>query len=123
MLDSGEEITATDVVRSMKRLGFSHQEVYDTLTGVGIPGGEVQFLMDRIDDEFEDAELESRVSRLAEETEDIFSRELKKSKVDLKSDLRVLKRKMKNLDSDLERLEERISELRGFCEDLSGDAQ
>lgn len=119
MLDSREEITATDVTRSMKRLGFSHQEIYDTLTGVGIPGGEVQFLMDRIDDDFEDAELDSRTSRLAEEVEEIFSRELERSKVDLESKLQTLKRNLDDTSSDLERLEKRITELQGICESVS----
>lgn len=115
MLDSAEEVTATDVTRSMKRLGFSNQEIYDTLTGVGIPGGEVQLLLDRIEDDFEDAKLESRVSQVAKEVEKIFSEELEKSKTDLESKLRTLIRNMKKTGSDLERLEKRVTELQGIC--------
>lgn len=121
MFDSRNEVTATDIARSMKRLGFLQQEIYDTLTGTGISGGEVQLLLDRIEDEFEDVELESRVSRLAEEVEKIFGLKMEKLKIELNSRLRVLNRNVGEMSSDLESLNSRIIELQGICPETSAD--
>lgn len=67
-------VAASDVIRSMMREGFSHEEVYDVLTGTGLPGEQVQLLIDRVAAEFHEAGLESRPSRLAAEVEKAFLR-------------------------------------------------
>ncbi len=111
MFDSGEDPTILDVVRSMKRLGFSYDEIYDILTGAGIPSGEVELLLDRIEADFDDAKLKSRKSRLGEEVRKIFDRQLKETKIEINSEIRTLKEKIKSTNAEIERLEERITEL------------
>lgn len=115
MLSSKEEFTATSVIRSMKRFGFPPGEIYDTLTGAGIQGGEVQLLMDRIEDDFEDAKIESRASRLGEEVEEIFQNKLRDVMVELRSELRSFKRDITSVSGKLDSLEDRVSELQGIC--------
>lgn len=95
----------------MKRQGFSKEDIYDTLTGAGIPGNEVQLLIDRIEIDFEDASMKSKTSRLGEEVKKIFSSELEKTKTELDSKIRILNESLKSAESGLERLEERIVEL------------
>lgn len=115
MLDSKPEITITDVVRSMKRSGFSYEEIYDTLSGAGISGGEAQLLLDRIESDFEDAKIKSRTSRLGEEVKKIFSSKLEENKIKLNSKLRIMNQNLKTATSDLKMLEDRITELQEIC--------
>lgn len=42
------------------REGFSRDEVYDVLAGMGLPGEQVQLVIDRVKMEFEGAGLEPR---------------------------------------------------------------
>ncbi|MEW6222687.1 MAG: hypothetical protein AB1476_05215 [Candidatus Hadarchaeota archaeon] len=65
-------ISALDVIQSMMREGFSRGDVYDVLTGMGLPGEQVQLMIDRVKAEFEGAGLEPRPSRLAAEVEKVF---------------------------------------------------
>lgn len=123
MLNSDKNTTATDVARSMRRLGFSREGIYDTLTGAGIPGGEVQLLLDRIEDEFEDTELESRISQLAEEVEKIFGSELEKFKIEFESSMRSVNEDLKSVLSCMESLENRIIELQGSCGRIKGNME
>lgn len=58
----------------MMRAGFSHEEIYDVLTGVGLPGEQLQLLIDRVSADFNSAELEPRTSRLAVEVEKIIQK-------------------------------------------------
>ncbi len=118
MWDSDETPTATEIVRSMKRLGFSYEEIYDTLTGTGIPGGEVQLLIDRIETDFEDAEVESRKSRIATEVEDILERKLEKKKTKIESKLRTINREMKSMNGEVNTIKKWIEELRGIVSDI-----
>lgn len=115
MLDSKPEITITDVVRSMKRNGFSYEEIYDTLSGAGISGGDAQLLLDRIESDFEDAKIKSRTSRLGEEVKKIFSSKLEENKIKLNSKLRIINQNLKKATSDLKMLEDRITELQEIC--------
>lgn len=71
-------ITTSDVIRSMKRLGFSDEEVYDVLAGLGLPGEQVQLLIERISREFEEAGLKPRTSRLGLEVKEVFQAQLEK---------------------------------------------
>lgn len=107
------------MVRSMKRIGFSYAEIYDTLTGTGLSGGEVQLLLDRIETDFEDAKMESRDSRLGEEVEEVFEKKLKSFQIEVESNLRTLRQKIESLSTDLEILAERITELQKICAELS----
>ena len=111
MFDSDENPTTTDIARVMKRLGFSQEEIYDTLTGAGIPGTDAQLLLDRIDDEFEDVEYESKVSRVGEEVKDIFEAELDVLRIKLDSRIRTFEKNIASLEGKVENLEKQISKL------------
>lgn len=115
MLESDVEPAPVDFIRSMKRLGFSKEEIYDTLTGTGLDGEEVELLMDRVEINFQDMKFESRVSRLGEEVKTIFEDELREKDVELNSKFRILRRKMESLKSDIEKLEGRMVELQRIC--------
>ena len=84
MKNPDEKPTATDIIRVMRRIGFSREEIYDTLTGTGLKGGEVQRLMDRIEIDFEETEIKSRKSRLAIEMKDILDRKLEEKGTKIK---------------------------------------
>lgn len=119
MFDSEKEPMIIDVVRSMKRVGFSYEEVFDVLTGAGISGGELQLLLDRVEENFEDAKVESRASRLGKEVETIFDKKLGEVNIELESKFRTFNRKLEKMNNAIEILENRVSELQSVCcEDL-----
>ncbi|MCK4405567.1 MAG: hypothetical protein KAV43_03565, partial [Hadesarchaea archaeon] len=66
-------VAASDVIRSMMRSGFSHDEIYDVLAGTGLPGEQIQLLIDRVAAEFQEAKFEPQTSRLGVEVEKVFS--------------------------------------------------
>lgn len=108
MIGEKKEITATDIIRSMKRLGFPYEDIYDTFTGAGISEEEIQILIDRIDADFEDAQIESRTSRLSKEMKEVLDLELEKIKIEIESKFRSLESSMKECQTQLEMLEKRL---------------
>lgn len=110
-LRRGKGLAATDVILSMFRLGFSPEEIYDTLTGAGLPGEEVQLLIDRVEAEFEEARLETRTSRMAKEVEGIFRLQLEKSEAEIEGSLHSLIQELKSLENEFRKLEERVLEV------------
>ncbi|KXB03508.1 hypothetical protein AKJ45_01425 [candidate division MSBL1 archaeon SCGC-AAA261F19] len=122
MLGAKDGLASTDVIRSMRRLGFQRGEIYDTLTGTGLPGEEIQLLIDRVEAEFEDAQLEPRTSRLAEEVDEIFRARLEESKSEFKEKLRFLDYDLQSIKSEVKKLKERIVELQTIiCRDFHED--
>lgn len=122
MLEAKDGLASTDVIRSMRRLGFQRGEIYDTLTGTGLPGEEIQLLIDRVEVEFEDARLEPRTSRLAEEVDRIFRARLEKSKSEFKEKLHSLDYALQSIKSEVEKLKDRIVELQTMiCRDFHED--
>jgi DNA-binding transcriptional MerR regulator len=107
-------IAALDVIRSMMRMGFSHEEIYDVLTGMGLPGEQVQLLIDRVSAEFEDAKLEPVPSRLGKEVEEIFKRELDEVKHEMLTRLDSISRELQLIKLELEKLSERVAALQTF---------
>lgn len=97
-------IAASDVIRSMKRLGFANDEIYDTLTGIGLPGEQIQLLIDRISAEFHEAGLEPQTSRLALEVEKIFRKEFLEANSLLLAKVDLLSRELKLVRNELEKL-------------------
>jgi hypothetical protein len=83
----------------MFREGFSRDEIYDVLAGVGLPWQEVQLLIQRIEMELRDAGFESRptqVKRVLEET-------LQETKRELLARLESLTRQLEFLRFELKR--------------------
>lgn len=115
MRQSNTEPAPTDFIRSMKRLGFSRGEIYDTLTGAGLQGEEVELLMERVEINFQDMEFESKTSRLGSEVEEIFENRLNGTEIKMNSEFRILKRKLDSLESSIEGLLEQIIELQKIC--------
>ncbi len=110
MFKSEEKPTATNLIRSMKRLGFLDEEIYDTLTNAGLPGGDVQILIDRIETDFEDAEMESQKSRLGKEVEEIVEQKTEKLEIKICSELRKINKNMKEVQNELSSLQDRLIE-------------
>ncbi|KXB06622.1 hypothetical protein AKJ52_01915 [candidate division MSBL1 archaeon SCGC-AAA382C18] len=94
----------------MKRLGFPDEEIYDALTGSGLPGGDVQLLMDRIEADFEDAEMDSQKYRLAEEVEQIIEQKIEKMETNIESKYRSADRNIKEVQNELSSLKNRMME-------------
>jgi hypothetical protein len=88
----------------MKRLGFADAEIYDTLTGIGLPGEQIQLLIDRISAEFHEAGLEPQISRLASEVEKVFRKVFLEENSTLFAKIDSLSRELKLVRNGLEKL-------------------
>ena len=108
MLNSKNGLAASDIIRSMMRLGFPREEIYDTLTGVGLPGEQIQLLIDRVNVEFEEAKLETRSSQISTEVGKLLEERMEELKTTLFPKLSFISQK---LESKLRRLEARVIEL------------
>ncbi len=101
-------VAASDVVRSMKREGFVDNEIYDVLTGIGLPGEQMQLLIDRVSAEFEEAGLEPRASRLGTEVREIFKEVLGEAQHTILSRVDEFSRELQLVKGELEKLGARI---------------
>lgn len=104
-------VAASDVIRSMMRSGFSRDEIYDVLAGTGLPGEQVQLLIDRVAAEFREAKFEPQTSRLGVEVEKVFSEAFEGLKHDLFARIDSIPRKLELVKVELEKLGVRIVEL------------
>ncbi len=64
MIGGNLRIVPSDFIRSMLREGFSQDEIYDVLTGAGIPWQEAQLLIERVEAELRGAGFEPRTSQM-----------------------------------------------------------
>ena len=51
-------VAVSDVVRAMMRLGFQDEEIYDVFVAMGLPGEEIELLIERLRREFDGAEIQ-----------------------------------------------------------------
>ncbi len=109
-------VSASDVIRSMMRMGFSHDEIYDMLTGVGLPGEQVQLLTDRVSVEFREAKLGSRTSRLGVEVERVFEGAFGELRCELFARMNSIARELEFIKVKLEKLGMRVVELQILVE-------
>lgn len=116
MLKPNSGVAASDVIRSMKRLGFADDEIYDVLTGIGLPGEQVQLLIDRVSVEFEEAKLEPRTSRLATEVQRIFKDVLLETRSEISAQIKALSDELQLIRSEIERLGNRIVDLQSLVD-------
>jgi len=107
-------LAASDVIRSMMRLGFTRDEIHDTLAGLGLPGEQVQLLIDRIAADFHEAGIEPQPSRLGKEIREVFKIELEETKHELLVRVDSLSREVGLLRVELEKLGRRILELQSI---------
>lgn len=118
-------VAASDVIRSMMRSGFSHDEIYDVLAGTGLPGEQIQLLIDRVAAEFQEAKFEPQTSRLGVEVEKVFSGAFEGLQHDLFERIDSVSRKLELVRAELEKLGMRVVELqtlveRGLLSSVSG---
>lgn len=118
-------VAASDVIRSMMRSGFSHDEIYDVLAGTGLPGEQIQLLIDRVAAEFQEAKFEPQTSRLGVEVEKVFSEAFEGLQHDLFERIDSVSRKLELVRAELEKLGMRVVELqtlveRGLLSSVSG---
>ncbi|HID60790.1 MAG TPA: hypothetical protein EYP46_02890 [Hadesarchaea archaeon] len=92
-------------------MGFSRDEIYDVLAGVGLPGEHVQLLIDRVSAEFQDAGIKSQTSRLAKEVQNIFKTELEEALTNISLHMNSISREMELIKIELEKLNMRVVEL------------
>lgn len=104
-------IATSDVIRSMKRMGFSHEEIYDVLTGIGLPGEQVQLLIDRIQEEFEEAKLEPHTTRLGLEVREVFEEKLGEVQHTMSVRMDSLSSELQLMKNEVEKLGMRIVDL------------
>ena len=116
MLKSSSGIAASDVIRSMKRMGFADDEIYDVLTGIGLPGEQVQLLIDRVSAEFEEAKLEPQTSRLAAEVQKIFKEALLETRFEASAQMKELSDELQLIRSKIEKLSDRVFDLQSLLD-------
>jgi len=109
MTDGG--VAASDIVRSMKREGFSDEEIYDVLTGIGLPGEHVQLIIDRVSAEFSEAKLEPRTTRLGVEVKRVFEEALKEIQHEILTKIDTFSRELMLAKNEVEKLHKIILEL------------
>ncbi len=107
-------LVISDVIRSMMRMGFPHDEIYDVLSGAGVPGEHVQLLIDRISAEFHDMGIEPQTSRLAREIQDIFKIELEETLSNILSHASLISREIISIKTEMEKLNKRVIDLQRF---------
>jgi hypothetical protein len=100
----------------MKRLGFSDDEIYDVLTGVGLPGEQVQLIIEKVSAEFEEVKLESRTSRLAVEVQRIFNNSIVETKTELFSKIIALSDELQLIRSEIAKLGNRLVDLQSIID-------
>ena len=113
---SSKGLAASDVIRSMKRLGFANDEIYDVLTGVGLSGEQVQLLIERVSAEFDEAKLEPRTSRLAVEVQRIFNDSIMETKSEISTKMNALSDELQLIRSEIEKLSNRIVDLQSIID-------
>ncbi len=109
MTDGG--IAASDIVRSMKREGFSDEEIYDVFAGIGLPGEHVQLIIDRVSAEFSEAKLEPRTTRLGVEMKLVFEEALKEIQHEILTKIDTFSRELMLAKNEVEKLHKIILEL------------
>jgi len=109
MTDGG--VAASDIVRSMKREGFSDEEIYDVLAGIGLPGEHVQLIIDRVSAEFSEAKLEPRTTRLGVEVKRVFEEVLKETRHEILTKIDTFSRELVLAKNEVEKLHKIILEL------------
>ncbi len=109
-------VAASDVIRSMMRAGFSRDEIYDVLTGVGLPGEQIQLLVDRVSAEFHKAKLEPRTSRLGVEVKRVFEGAFEELRHELFARMSSVARELEFVKVKLEKLGMRVVELQTLVE-------
>lgn len=109
-------VAASDVIRSMMRAGFSRDEIYDVLTGVGLPGEQIQLLVDRVSAEFHKAKLEPRTSRLGVEVERVFGGAFEELRSEMFARMDSVARELEFVKVKLEKLGMQVVELQTLVE-------
>jgi hypothetical protein len=98
-------VAASDIVRSMKREGFSEEEIYDVFTGIGLPGEHVHLIIDRVSAEFSEAKLEPRTTRLGVEVKRVFEEALKEIQHEILTKIDTFSRELMLAKNEVEKLE------------------
>lgn len=93
----------SDLMRSMLRMGFSREEIYEVLAGAGVFGEEVHLLLDHLEVEFEESGLGTRPSHLAGELLLRLRPELEALGREVRSRSELLLREMAELRLELRR--------------------
>ncbi len=109
MADGG--VAASDIVRSMKREGFADEEIYDVLAGIGLPGEQVQLIIDRVSAEFSEAKLEPRTTRLGVEVKRVFEEALEETRHEILVKIDAFSRELMLVKNEVEKLGRRVVEL------------
>ena len=104
-------VAASDIVRSMKREGFADEEIYDVLAGIGLPGEQVQLIIDRVSAEFSEAKLEPRTTRLGTEVKRVFEETLGETRHEILTKIDAFSRELMLTKNELEKLSRRVVEL------------
>lgn len=116
MFKSRGSIAASDVIRSMKHMGFADDEIYDVLAGIGLPGEQVQLLIDRVSAEFAEAKLEPQTSRLAAEVQRIFKEALLETQSRVSAQMKELSDGLQLIRSEVEKLSNRVFDLQSLID-------
>jgi hypothetical protein len=107
-------VAASDIVRSMKREGFADEEIYDVLAGIGLPGEQVQLIIDRVSAEFSEAKLEPQTTRLGVEVKRVFEETLGETRHEILTKIDAFSRELMLAKNEVEKLHKIILELQSM---------
>ena len=96
-------VGVSDLIRSMMRMGFSREEIYEVLAGAGVFGEEVHLLMEHLRAEFEESGLEARPSHLAGELLRALKPELEALAGEMGTRLDLLRQEVEEMGEELRR--------------------
>lgn len=64
-------VAVSDVMRAMIRLGWGDEEIYDVFVATGLPPEEVELLLERLREEFQDSGIQPLSTHVAREVSEV----------------------------------------------------
>jgi len=99
-----KSIAVSDVMRAMMRLGFQDDEIYDVFVAMGLPGEEIELLIERLRKEFEGTEIQPLSLHISSEVKEELKPLLKEMEQAIVVKLDAILLKLELLKSLLTRL-------------------
>jgi hypothetical protein len=81
------------------------------LAGIGLPGEQVQLIIDRVSAEFSEAKLEPRTTRLGVEVKRVFEETLAETRHEILTRMETFSRELMLAKNEVEKLSGRVAEL------------
>jgi hypothetical protein len=97
------KVAVSDVMRAMMRLGFQDEEIYDVFVAMGLPGEEIELLIERLRREFEGVEIQPLPLHISREVTEELKPILKEMEQTLAVKLEAISLKLELLKNQVHR--------------------